>query len=178
MNARLRRPLKLALLISALIALLAGLANAQEQPAKKEKGSANVISGRISSNDNQPLSNARVTVSKVTINATTGQTLKIDSNGDFESLPLEPGLYFLTVTVPGFIRDPSAPTPSPYVRPGDKVDVKMIRGGIITGTVRNTNGEGAVAISVKAYRVKSPNGDPIPVAFASGCRRTPQPVLS
>ncbi len=167
MKAALRRRFKLALLITVVMAALTSFANAQEQPAKKENRSANVISGHISSNDNQPLSNARVTVGKVSTAAVTGQTLKINSDGDFESLPLEPGLYFLSVTVPGLIRDPSGPTPSLYVRPGDKVDVKMIRGGIITGTVKNANGEGVVAISVRAFRVKLPNGDPIPVAFGS-----------
>jgi len=166
MSGNLRRPFKLALLIGAVIALLANGAAAQQLPAAKENGSANVISGRISSGDSQPLTNARVSVSKVSTVAAIGQYLKIDSNGDFQTAPLEPGLYVLSVSAPGLIRETTTPA-SNYLRPGDKVNVKMVKGGVITGTVKNSNGDELVAISVRAFRVKTPNGDPIPVAFPS-----------
>jgi protocatechuate 3,4-dioxygenase beta subunit len=166
MSGNLRRSFKLALLLNAVIALLANVAGAQQQPAPKEDGSANVISGRISSSDSQPLTNARVSVSKVSTVGVIGQYLKIDSNGDFQSPPLEPGLYVLSVIAPGLIRETTTPA-SNYLRPGDKVNVKMVKGGVITGTVKNSNGDELVAISVRAFRVKTPNGDPIPVAFGS-----------
>ena len=164
MSGNLRRPFKLALLIKAVIALLANgtAAQQQQQPAPKENGSANVISGRIFSSDSQPLTNARVIVNKASTVAVNSENLKIDSNGDFQTPALEPGLYVLSVTAPGLIRDTTTPA-SNYLRPGDKVNVKMIKGGVITGRVRNSNGDALVAVSVRAFRVKMPNGDPIPV---------------
>ena len=125
-----------------------------------------MISGRISSSDSQPLTNARVIVNKASTVAFNGQNLKIDSNGDFQTTALEPGLYVLSVSAPGLIRDTTTPA-SNYLRPGDKVNVKMVKGGVITGTVKNSNGDELVAISVRAFRVKMPNGDPISVTFGS-----------
>ncbi len=162
MNGLIRQRLKFALLISAAIALPASFAEAQDQTAPK--ATANVISGRIATSDSQPLTNARVTLGRFAAVAP-GQNLKVDSNGSFQSRPLEPGLYFVSVSVPGLIREPAAPNTSAYVRPGDTVNIKMVKGGVITGSVKNANGDALVAISVRAIRVKGPNGEPISVAI-------------
>jgi hypothetical protein len=156
-------------LISAVIALLPNFVNAQEQPAQKENGSANVISGRISTADGQPLTNARVGVGRVAGNAPPAQNLnlKVDSNGAFQSPPLEPGLYSLFVIAPGLIRDSSNAPASPYLRPGDTVNIKFVKGGVITGTVKNSNGNPLVAVPVRATRVKGPNGEPVTFATSS-----------
>jgi hypothetical protein len=67
--------------------------------------------------------------------------------------------------MPGFIREPASPNTSAYLRPGDTVNFKMIKGGVITGTVKNSNGDALVAISVRAIRVKGPNGEPLSSAI-------------
>jgi hypothetical protein len=162
MNALNRRHLTIASLISVVITVVWTATYAQTQPAPKEN--ANVISGRITS-DNQPLTNARVTVGKFNSN-TVGQNVRVDSEGNFVTQSLEPGLYFLSVSVPGLIRDPSA-TGANYLRPGDTVDYKMVKGGVITGTIKNGNGDGLVGIPVRAFRVRAPNGDPISATFAT-----------
>lgn len=160
MNALNRRRLKAASLISFAITVVWTGAYAQTQPAPKEN--ANVISGRITTSDNQPLTNARVTVGKVNSN-TIGQNVRVDSEGNFATQSLEPGLYFVSAYVPGLIRDPPAPGASPYLRPGDTVDFNMIKGGVITGSVKNANVDGLVGIPVRPIRVRMPNGDQIPV---------------
>src|SRR5439155_25192777 len=83
--------------------------------------------------------------------------------GTFQSRPLEPGLYFVSPYAPGLIRDAPGPTTGPYFRPGDTVDFRMIKAGVITGSVKNLNGDGLVAIPVRAIRIRTQNGDPIPV---------------
>lgn len=146
-------------LIGAGITLLVSVANGQNQPAVKENESAKVISGRITTSDNQPLTNARIIVSRAN---SAPQTVGVDSDGAFKSQPLEPGLYFVSPIAPGLIRDASAPTTSAYLRPGDTVNFKMIKGGVITGSVKNANGDGLVAVPVRAIRIRNPNGDPVP----------------
>ena len=161
MNAPNRRLLKVLSLITAAIAITT-LAHGQNQIEPKENVSANVISGRITTNDNQPLANARVGVGRMN-GSPVGQNVRVDSEGNFVTGPLEPGLYFVNASVPGLIRDSSAPVTGPYFRPGDKVDFKMIKGGVITGSVKNADGDGLVAIPVRAIRVRNPNGDSIPI---------------
>jgi hypothetical protein len=151
-------------LIGAGIALLAGVAHGQNQPAAKENESAKIISGRISTSENQPLANARIMVGRSNGPA---QAVRVDSDGTFKSQPLEPGLYFVSPFVPGLIRDSSGPAISSYLRPGDTVNIKMIKGGVITGSVKNSNGDGLVAIPVRAFRVRTQNGDPVPFSPAS-----------
>ena len=161
MNALL---LKNVCLMGAVISLLASAANGQNQPAAKEDQSAKVISGKVSTSDNQPLTNARIMVGRVMTNAQPqAQNVSVNSDGAFQTRPLEPGLYFVSPYAPGLIRDASGPTTGPYFRPGDTVDFKMIKGGVITGSVKNSNGDGLVAIPVRAIRVRNQNGDPVPV---------------
>src|SRR5436190_17631629 len=155
-------PLKNMCLIGTVITLLASIANGQNQPAAKESEAAKVISGRISTGDNQPLTNARIMLGRVMANSP-AQTVRVDGDGAFQSRPLEPGLYFVSAYAPGLIRDASGPTTGPYFRPGDTVDFRMIKGGVITGSVKNLNGDGLVAIPVRAIRIRTQNGDPIPV---------------
>jgi hypothetical protein len=147
--------------ISLVIAVVCTGAFAQAQSGPKEN--ASVISGRITS-DNQPLTNARVMVSKAQSN--TSQNVRVDSEGNFSTPPLEPGVYNISAYVPGLIRDPAAPATSQYHRPGETIDIRMVKGGVITGSVKNANGDGLVAIPVRAYMVRRPNGDPLSATFA------------
>jgi hypothetical protein len=154
----LNRNLKNLSLICLGVATLCSSAYAQAQTAPKED--AKVISGRITTSENQPLTNARVTVIKGFGNAL-GQSIRLDSEGNFKSPPLEPGLYFVSAYVPGLIREPAAPGTPAYFRPGDTVDIKLIKGGVISGSVKNSNGDGLVAVPVRAFRVRTPTGDPV-----------------
>lgn len=136
---------------------------AQAQPAQKEN--AGVISGKITTSDNQPLTNARVTFRKT--NSNTEQYVRVDREGNFSTPPLEPGLYLISAYVPGLIRDPAAPAMSQYHRPGETIDFRLVKGGVITGSVKNANGDGLVAVPVRAYMVRRPNGDPLSLTFSS-----------
>jgi hypothetical protein len=149
---------KIVCLIGVCIMLLAGLANGQNQPAAKENESGKVISGKISTSENQPFANARILLSR---SNGPGQNIRVESDGAFKSQPLEPGLYLVSPYVPGLLRDTSGPAASLYLRPGDTINFKMIKGGVITGSVKNSNGDGLVAIPVRAIRIRTQNGDPV-----------------
>ena len=167
MTANMKRLLEFAILISAMMAVAANFANAQVQSQQKE----NVISGHITSSDSQPVTNARVSVNRFGGN-NPSQSVRVDSSGTFQIGPLDPGLYSVSVIVPGLIRDQTSPAVSPYSRPGDSVDVKMIKGGVITGTVKNANGDPLIAILVRAFRVKGLNGEAVPYSVSSREGRT------
>ena len=158
----LNQPLLNCLLMIGLIGCSTTFVYAQDQPAQKVSGSGNVISGKISTSDNQPTANARVTVFRAGSN-TPGQNVHVDNEGNFETRSLEPGLYSVSVYIPGLIRDTSGPATPAYSHPGDRLDFRMIKGGVITGSVKNSNGDGLVAITVRAIRVRNPNGDPVPL---------------
>src|SRR3954468_9601241 len=103
---------KYVLLNCAALAMVSTVASAQE-PAAKESDSAKVISGRIST-DNGSISSARVSVFRFSA-IQQPQAVRVDSNGAFQTKPLEPGLYLVSVYLPGLIRDYSgANTPNYY----------------------------------------------------------------
>jgi len=57
--------------------------------------------------------------------------------------------------------------PTPYYRIGDSVNLDMIRGGVITGTVTDSAGEPVVAIRVRALMVRGSDGKPVTDVLSS-----------
>jgi protocatechuate 3,4-dioxygenase beta subunit len=90
-----------------------------------------------------------------------------DEEGNFQFTGLEPGLYMLNATTPGYISevDPLTGRPGGTHRPGDNVVVRLVRGGVITGTVTDQQGEPFVAQSVRAFRVRDLDGRTPPTPF-------------
>src|SRR3954471_14300980 len=109
---------KYVLLNCAALAIVSTVASAQE-PAAKESDSGKVISGRIST-DNGAISSARVTIFRFSP-VQQGQAVRLDSNAAFQTKPLEPGLYAVSVYLPGLIRDSSGANTPNYYRPGDTI---------------------------------------------------------
>jgi hypothetical protein len=80
-----------------------------------------------------------------------------DDQGRFLIENLKPGVYTITPAVPGYVVAPAADEssqPSKYYRPGDILDIRMIRGGVITGRVTTPAGQPIVGVRVRAHRVK------------------------
>ncbi|PYS75404.1 MAG: hypothetical protein DMF73_00680, partial [Acidobacteria bacterium] len=132
--------------------------HAQGNAPDNKNSSAGVISGKVSTRDGEVMPNARVSVGRAS-GGSSSQVLRVDNNGHFETQPLEPGLYFISVFAPGYTTDTNQPsTLPPYYRPGDISSFTLIKGGVITGTVKNGNGDAIVAIPVRAIRVKDKEG--------------------
>ncbi|HWP43576.1 MAG TPA: carboxypeptidase-like regulatory domain-containing protein [Blastocatellia bacterium] len=119
--------------------------------------SRGTIRGRVTSNDGQPLVNARI-VSRA-MGGTSGpvRVTSTDEKGEFQVEGLGPGLYSIGVMAPGFV-DAEFPAPARYYRPGDTASFTMMKGGVITGTVTNMEGEPVVAVGVRAVRVRDAEG--------------------
>jgi hypothetical protein len=90
-----------------------------------------------------------------------GRSTTTDAEGIFTVNNLEPGLYAVSANAPAYTSVPSdLSDPTTYHRIGDSVDVRLVRGGIITGTVTNSLGEPVVAVRVRAIMIRDANGQP------------------
>jgi len=83
----------------------------------------------------------------------------VDSSGDFKFDALDPGVYSVSAFMPGFVSPPISPDePRHYYHPGDYVNLTLIKGGVITGTVTTATNGPVVAAAVHAFRIKDVNG--------------------
>jgi protocatechuate 3,4-dioxygenase beta subunit len=124
---------------------------------------AGSITGRVVGEDGAPLS--QVTVYVWGRNSAPGRAQRgttTDEEGRFVVNNLPAGLYTVGAQVPGYITevDPSAGGLGQTFRPGDSATIRMMKGGVITGTVTGPDGEPVVAINVRALRVSSLEGEP------------------
>jgi protocatechuate 3,4-dioxygenase beta subunit len=158
-----------ALLFICLLTLTADVVRAQEprivekKEARAERPAATgTITGRVVSEDGRPVADAMISYFKA-YSRVVGprQTATADSDGRFRLTGLEPGLYNVHAMMPGFV---NATEPvgnvneSGFYRPGDSVNLTLMKGGVITGTVRDANGEPVVAVVVRAMRIRDANG--------------------
>jgi hypothetical protein len=154
-----------------LLMFVAVTARAQEQPSANVKASegslsAGIITGRIVSDDGRPLPDAVIYFNRVfTGTPEQSQSVSTDSDGKFQTRGLPSGLYAIYANLPGFVIAPDAGAATgetKYYRPGDSVTLTLIKGGVITGTVKDANGEPVVAVAVRATRVRDAMGRPLP----------------
>jgi protocatechuate 3,4-dioxygenase beta subunit len=136
-----------------------------QQPAENTKTSnksTGMITGRVVNSAGEPLSDAIVFASSIGT-GTRAQRTQVDTNGEFKIDGLEAGLYGVAASAPGYV---PAPQPSPadsqsYYHIGDSVTLRMIKGGVITGTVTGPRGP-LVAAGVYAIRVRDEEGKLLP----------------
>ncbi|MFN0124326.1 MAG: hypothetical protein ACKV2V_27820 [Blastocatellia bacterium] len=141
----------------------------QEAPASAESAAAyGTITGQINSEDG-PLAYATVWLFPFSA-GTRGaapRTVTTDAEGKFKAAGLRGIAWNISVSAPGYVRDSSleeenrAPGPVNY-RIGDTVNLRMTRGGVITGRVSNTAGEPVIAIRVTAQMTRDARGNPAP----------------
>jgi hypothetical protein len=146
----------LAVSLSALSSLCV-VAQTQQPSARTDKSAASTggtIKGRVVNESGQPLANAIVSA-RTTTNPNAGQAVLSDREGTFQFNDLEQGAsYQVYASVPAYT--PPLPQPgiaTPTYRAGDSVNLTLIKGGVITGTVTNAVGEPLVAIRVRVERV-------------------------
>lgn len=144
---------------------------AQSSAPKPAATPAGQITGRVVSSAGGPLAGASVSVSSVFRNALP-KTLVSDDRGDFKVAGLEPGLYSVFASMPGYVGNFPAPASDgpKYYRVGDSITLTLNKGGVITGTVTGPNGPLA-GVGVFATRVKDAAGKKIFTAIPSGYER-------
>ncbi len=162
-------PVIFLILFVATPALSFGETGASENAGQKSSSRAGAIRGRVITDDGQSIIKATVNVSAVRSARGVGRVVSVEEDGRFEVSDLAPGLYRLFVSAPGYAPALADRKPS---RPGDFVTVKLVRGGVITGTVSTFTGEPVVALPVRAIRIRDEEGRAVRFAAASQSRQT------
>ena len=143
---------RIVLLITILCA--ATIASGQQPAPEATPAESRAITGRVVSEAGQPLAGASVSASRLAGSA--GPRTSTNSEGYFNLQGLDPGLYRLAASLPGYvIQIPQLdPTNMPLYRPGDSASLTLIKGGVITGVVTNIAGEPVVNVSVRTLRIR------------------------
>lgn len=127
-------------------------------PKNTDEPSTGSIVGRIVNESGQPVAGASAFVRRMHATYSSRMTTT-DAEGNFRVNNLERGLYTISATAPAHISLPENPTDqATYYRIGDSVNLRLVRGGVITGTVTNSLGEPVVAVRVRAIMTRDANG--------------------
>ncbi|HJR09351.1 MAG TPA: carboxypeptidase-like regulatory domain-containing protein [Pyrinomonadaceae bacterium] len=162
-----------------ILALLAANASAQTRTdAAGENRTSGVITGRIVGEDGQPLSNVRVFALHMGGAPVFPVSAFSDDEGKFALRNLASGAYLINAFAPNYLLEPDPYDQSGarvYHRGGDSLALRMIKGGVITGTVTDANGEPLVGLFVEAVRVRGADGRALREG-SSGRMWQPQPT--
>jgi len=158
-----------------LLLLTASMTSAQGQSGETDEAragssSTGKITGRVIADDGRPMPDAVVYVYRAYARVPgPPKSVTTDSEGKFQAVDLAPGLYTVNASLPGFVTTQDAVVGSgepKFYRPGDSVNISLLKGGVITGTVRDANGEPVVAVAVRAVRLRDANARPLSRAFS------------
>src|SRR6266545_7291155 len=124
--------------------------------SQKSTARGGSITGRIVSESGKPMQNARVMVSGSGRQAVR-RTINTDETGRFVADDLPRGSYAIIAQAAGYVlvRDPGDTV---HHRPGDSVNLVLKKGGVITGTVTNSDGEPVVAAPISATLLRDERG--------------------
>jgi hypothetical protein len=167
--------LSVAFIIKRLLLFICLLAVCSENPVRAQDGQPRetvearndsardgVITGRVVSEDGRPLADVSISIYPASARgAVMAQTSSTDTEGRFRVAGLSPGVYFLQAALAGYALPQAGlidGSETIYYRPGDSANITLMKGGVITGTVKDANGEPVVAIAVRALRVRDASG--------------------
>ena len=129
--------------------------DADEKPNTAKTGT---ITGRVVNESGEPLPDAIVSLrgysSREAYNAIT------DRDGKFRFSGLNPIVYLASASLASYTAAPRHPdsTQSTSYRIGDIIDLVLVKGGVITGTVTNSTGHPVVGVRVRAQRIRDGDG--------------------
>jgi hypothetical protein len=127
----------------------------EERPATSAAGS---IEGRIVDEQGQPIPNAAVRAAvRGGVAFQSAPATSTDEDGRFRLDNLDPGVYMLVTSAPGYVLEQERTGPR-YFRVGESATLTMIKGGVITGTVTTQTGEPVIGVSVYATFVRELDG--------------------
>jgi hypothetical protein len=158
-----------------LLLLLAPFGARAQEPAATPKptpAARTVLAGRVVGDSGEPVPDAAVSLAPRKSGPrpmVSAYTVSADEAGSFRFEGLDPGLYDVYAYLPGFVPDTDAQTGrvlGPY-RPGDNVTVRLVKGGVVTGTVADGQGQPLVSLNVRAMRVRDLDGGPSPESSGS-----------
>ena len=117
------------------------------------------ISGRVTTDDGQPLTEARVSISKIG-SGSLPSSVEVGTDGAFTRGNLPRGLYQVSAFAAGYVQetDPGSSVTPNYFRPGDVVSIRMTKGSVITGRVTDGDGHPVVSVLVRAIKERNQDG--------------------
>jgi len=130
--------------------------NANQSASPKQTVRAGSITGRIVNESGKPMPGARVIISGSSRQAVR-RTISTDEAGRFAADDLPRGSYAITAQASGYVlvREPGDTV---HHRPGDSVNLVLRKGGAITGTVTNSNGDPVVGVQMSATLLRDERG--------------------
>jgi hypothetical protein len=139
--------------------------NANQSGATRQALRAGSITGRIVSESGKPMPGARVIISGSSRQAVR-RTISTDEDGRFVADDLPRGSYAITAQASGYVlvREPGDTV---HHRPGDSVNLVLRKGGAITGTVTNSNGDPVVGVQMSATLLRDDRGRRIESIFGA-----------
>ncbi|HJU91556.1 MAG TPA: carboxypeptidase-like regulatory domain-containing protein [Pyrinomonadaceae bacterium] len=150
--------MRLFIVLIALCVVVQGQEPPSSAPKDTDRPASGSITGKVVNDSGQPVAGASAFVRLVN-STSTGRTTTTDADGVFTVNNLEAGLYTVSANAPAHTSIPADPSdPTTYHRIGDSVNVRLVRGGVITGTVTNALGEPVVAVRVRATLIRDANG--------------------
>jgi protocatechuate 3,4-dioxygenase beta subunit len=139
---------------------------ARDDGAAKATRGPDSISGRVMGEGGEPLGGVSVYANPRSFAPISrSQHMAVaDDDGGFRIRGLEPGIYNINVFVPGYVPEPDPVTGrvGGEYRPGDTATVRLVKGGVITGTATDAQGQPVVALGVRAFRVRDLDGHAAP----------------
>lgn len=139
-------------------------ASAAEATAAQASGS---INGRVLGDDGKPFADIAVYLYSSS-GAISPRSALTDASGRFQFQNLPHGFYGVRASPPAYVELPDesrSPWEGRPIRTGDYVQLTLVKGGVITGTVLNGQGEPLVAAYVRAIRVRDSRGRRLPLEF-------------
>ena len=114
------------------------------------------ISGRVINEEGRPLANALVYLQAVR-SGEQKESETTNRDGAFTITGLEPGWYTVNAALPAY--RPQSSYSGPTVQnDSSTVTLVLVKGGVITGTVTNANGEAVVAVGIRVEMVLDEEG--------------------
>jgi hypothetical protein len=136
--------------------------------ARAQAGDANppapsgVITGHVTNTNGEIPNNATAYASASSSLMGPPRSTPVNNDGNFKFEGLEVGVYRVWTGAPGFVADaPGSTDGRGFVHTGESANLRLRKGGVITGTVLNSNNTPVVGASVRALRIRDEAGKPI-----------------
>jgi Carboxypeptidase regulatory-like domain len=137
------------------------------------------VTGRVVNDEGDGMPNVNIHITRATtrkrVGPTRGNTTVItDKDGNFRATDLSPGLYTVNVSnTKEYVMKPLTAAErreQRYYRVGDNISISLVKGGVITGKVTNSDGRPMVGVEVSETMVRDVEGHPM----RSSPRREPR----